>query len=387
MSANAWKWPVAAVAVLFLGCGDMPVTDEESAVVSERPIVGGTVSAAGSRPYQVSLQSNGGHFCGGALIGSRWVLTAAHCTSSYGGIQVKVGTNSLYSGGQTISVNKVIVHPGYDAGTMENDIALLRLASDAAYETLPIPTPDILAAVGQPGDVATVSGWGLTSEYGYSSSVLREVTVPIVSNATCNSYQAYYNRIADSMLCAGYASGGKDSCSGDSGGPLVVDYGGQSYSIGVVSWGEGCARPNKYGVYTRTQAYVDWIHATTGIAPTGGADETGPGDSTDEPGDATGAQTTVTGGGTVARDDYDIVNNAWIAASAGPVKVVLSGSGDADLYVWKDESTPTWSNYACRPYLDGSSETCSLQGPGNFLVAVKGYASSSTYSVSVTYTP
>lgn len=382
------KWPVALVAILVFGCGDVPTSEEDTTEFSEKPIVGGTVSAAGARPYQVSLQRNGSHFCGGSLIASRWVLTAAHCTV-YSNIKVRVGSNYTNSGGQTIAVAGAVVHPSYDSNSMENDIALLRLASDASSEVLPIPTPDILAQAGQPGDLATVSGWGRTSESGAGSTVLREVTIPIVSNATCNSAQAYYGQIADTMLCAGYSSGGKDSCSGDSGGPLVIEHGGQNYSLGVVSWGDGCARPNKYGVYTRTQSYVNWIYSETGIAPSGGDDgsgDTGSGGS-DGSGEPTGTATTITDNGTVAKNAYDIVSDAWITASTGPVDVVLSGSGDADLYVWKNVSSPTWSNYSCRPYLNGSAESCSLEGPGSFLVAIRGYASSSSYSVSITYTP
>ena len=63
----------------------------------------------------------------------------------------------------------------------------------------------------------------------------------------------------DTMICAGLDKGGKDSCQGDSGGPLFFNKEDRNYLIGLVSWGEGCARANKYGVYSKVNNQVDWI--------------------------------------------------------------------------------------------------------------------------------
>ena len=106
-------------------------------------------------------------------------------------------------------------------------------------------------------------GWGLTAENGLTSTHLREVTVPVVTNAVCSAgYASDGITIADTMLCAGSAQGGKDSCQGDSGGPIAIkDTNGTWKQIGVVSFGIGCARPNKYGVYTRVSEFIDWINA------------------------------------------------------------------------------------------------------------------------------
>ena len=86
---------------------------------------------------------------------------------------------------------------------------------------------------------------------------------PAISNAQCS--QAYGNAITSSMVCAGYpGEGGKDACQNDSGGPLVCDENGKAVVAGVVSWGDGCAKPDKPGVYSRNTAALSWIQANLG---------------------------------------------------------------------------------------------------------------------------
>lgn len=413
---------LSVVLVAAVGCGNADFANDESFATSEHAIVGGTVSEAGTRPYQVSLQDSSGHFCGGALISSTWVLTAAHCIDS-SSFKVVVGTNNLSSGGQTHSVSSTIVHESWSPYTMRNDIALVKLSSPVAASITPLALPTATIAQGllEPGDTAVVSGWGATSEWGGSTTTLREVTVPFVSNETCNG--SYPGDIYSTQVCAGYVQGKKDACYGDSGGPLVVTSQGKTYSAGIVSWGDGCARAEKYGVYTKTVAYLDWIAAKSGVTPnappaavcgdgkvegtevcdtnTVACETLDPAFSTGEAlcnatctgwnttscsGDVSTEQT-LTESGTLAKDAYAIVNKGWIVSSGGPFTANLSGSGDADLYVWKDVAAPAWTNYTCRPYKSGSAESCNLSGPGKYVVAVRGYATSSTYSISVTYTP
>lgn len=243
-------------------------------------IVGGVASPDGARPWQVSLEINGfeapkAHFCGGSFIADAWVLTAAHCMDPEilkRGFHVLAGTNDLRTGGRVYTVDRIVVHQGYDAATHVNDIALLHVSSSA-----PTVENRLLNATVRPirmagaldnrqsavTETALVSGFGLTAEQGAASPVLMEVRIPVVSNDTCNAPGSYDGRIGAGMLCAGQA--GSDSCQGDSGGPLVEQAADRSYfQVGVVSFGEGCGREGKYGVYTRVSAYGDWMTTIMG---------------------------------------------------------------------------------------------------------------------------
>lgn len=229
-------------------------------------IMGGEVAPPTAYPFMASISVRNsnprdGHFCGGSFIAADWVLTAAHCVKpeQAANIQVYGGSNQLSSGGRIYGVSRIIVHEGYDTITQENDVALLQLTQRASVASVqPLPADDAQLAAG--GRNATAIGWGYTAEGGDVQNVLRRVALQIVSNDACNAPGAYAGGITSGMLCAGFRAGGKDSCQGDSGGPLVVSNGnGGFFQAGVVSWGEGCGQPNKYGVYTRVSAYRTWI--------------------------------------------------------------------------------------------------------------------------------
>ena len=227
-------------------------------------IVGG-IPAVGDRSFTVRTSG-----CGGTIIADSWVLTAAHCGSQS---TVRAGSNN--TGSQTAySVAQYIPHPSYNSSTSAYDYALLRINGTFPTNLIraKLPNATVMQAVAKPGDPVTTLGWGATSEGGSGTTALREVTIPVVSDTVCNSASAYNGRInAASMICAGLAAGGKDSCQGDSGGPLVAPYNGSIYSIGVVSWGDGCARPNKYGVYSEVVTVASWIQGYIGggTPPTG----------------------------------------------------------------------------------------------------------------------
>jgi trypsin len=93
--------------------------------------------------------------------------------------------------------------------------------------------------------------------------MLRKVDVPVVSNEVANAADSYNGKVSEAMIAAGFSEGGKDACQGDSGGPMVTTGPkGAKYLVGVVSWGAGCARASKYGIYSRVSHVEDWIKDT-----------------------------------------------------------------------------------------------------------------------------
>lgn len=109
-----------------------------------------------------------------------------------------------------------------------------------------------------PGKSCAITGWGTLKSGGEQPDKLQVAHVPIVRQDDCK--KLYKNQIHDSMVCAGYPEGGKDSCQGDSGGPMVCKGTDGRYSVhGVTSWGYGCAEPNKPGVYARVSYLLKWI--------------------------------------------------------------------------------------------------------------------------------
>jgi secreted trypsin-like serine protease len=236
-------------------------------------IVGGTDANISELPWQVSIAAAQapsnltGHFCGGSLIKPNWVVTAAHCLDGETlpkQIKVVTGTDDLNSGGKKLAVTKIIIHPKYNADTNNNDIALVKLAGKAKMQPISLISKKVEESTLKPDALVTVSGWGYTKENGDVSPKLQEAEVPIVDRQKCNAPDAYDGSITDNMICAASPEGGVDSCQGDSGGPLVVKKtDGKFVLAGIVSWGEGCARAGKPGVYTRVSKYVSWVNQKT----------------------------------------------------------------------------------------------------------------------------
>uniref|UniRef100_A0A8C7EZF5 trypsin n=1 Tax=Oncorhynchus kisutch TaxID=8019 RepID=A0A8C7EZF5_ONCKI len=226
-----------------------------AAPIEDDKIVGGYECRKNSASYQASLKS-GYHFCGGSLISSTWVVSAAHC---YKRMQVRLGEHDITVNEGTeqfIDSVKVIMHPSYNSRNLENDIMLIKLSRPASLNSY-VSTVALPSSCASSGTSCLVSGWGnLSGSSSNYPATLRCLDLPILSSSSCNS--AYPGQITSNMFCAGFMEGGKDSCQGDSGGPVVCN--GQLQ--GVVSWGYGCAQRKKPGVYTKVCNYKSWISST-----------------------------------------------------------------------------------------------------------------------------
>ncbi|KXN72956.1 trypsin-like serine protease [Conidiobolus coronatus NRRL 28638] len=231
-------------------------------------IVGGhEVSPAFKYPPMVVIMYNGEEMCGGTLYNENTIITAAHCSyeEDIPDLEVNIHRHNLTKSnseenGESYKVLDMIVHPEYNDKTFENDIAIWRISSYRKSNKLFIQLDEGIYGY-KNGHLTTIIGWGLDKYYGKISPVLQETDVPIYDIKKCkNNYKLYGIDIEEnSMICAGYEEGGKDSCQGDSGGPLAVINGGKMTLVGIVSWGIGCAQKGFPGVYTRVSNYVDWI--------------------------------------------------------------------------------------------------------------------------------
>jgi secreted trypsin-like serine protease len=195
----------------------------------------------------------GFQFCGGTIVGPSTVVTAAHCAAGQSPQELLVvaGRDDKQSkAGVVDEVTGIWVDPDYDDVHTGADVAVLTLAEPLPYRPARLNSDPELY---RPGTQATVLGWGRTEEGGSPSRYLLGASVPLVADGTCaKDYQDY---AAQSMVCAGYPKGGVDTCQGDSGGPMLVG----DVLVGISSWGDGCARPGKPGVYTRVSSYAAQI--------------------------------------------------------------------------------------------------------------------------------
>jgi len=231
--------------------------------ITPQIVGGGPANTTNWQFYTQILNSNGTTaFCGGSYIGDGYVLTAAHCVSSKSAsfIDVKVAGFRLGgTDGDRIGVVEKYVHPQYNRSTLNYDVALLKLERNPTQGQAVQLASGSISQYARTGDMLSVAGLGRLSEGGSRPSFIQEVDVPLVSDAVCNQSGGNYANVGSVAFCAGYPQGRQDSCSGDSGGPIVINRGGQIVQLGTVSWGIGCARPDKYGVYADVAALSGWI--------------------------------------------------------------------------------------------------------------------------------
>ncbi|XP_053825808.1 enteropeptidase [Vidua macroura] len=230
-------------------------------------IIGGNDARKEAWPWIVSLHFNFQPVCGASLVSDEWLVTAAHCVY---GRQLKPcrwqAVLGLYSQSDLAqppaavrNIDRIIINPHYMKQTKDSDIALMHLQHKVQYTDYiqPICLPEKNQQF-LPGINCSIAGWGNIRNEGPSSNILQEAEVPLLSNEKCQQWMPKYN-ITENMLCAGYDMGGIDSCQGDSGGPLTFEDGDKWFLVGVTSFGEGCALPQRPGVYVRVTMFVDWI--------------------------------------------------------------------------------------------------------------------------------
>jgi len=289
----------------------------------EQGILAGQKSEKGAFPFMVALiqgdavddeEGNfSGQYCGGALVGDRWVLTSAWCVVveneqkqkvavNADKVDVYVGSNN-FKGGKRIKIKRVILHPQFEYDSYDNDIALLELAESAASSktaTIPLATPQNESAVAGVGKKVIAAGWGETETKDLPQD-LRHVEMDVLDPAMCNANIIKYRKanvldtwakstqiqfalsdgvtrqartlvdtnagrvVNDNMICSGRVRTRRDTCTGDNGGPLFAKGAdGKFMLVGITSWGEGCGLSDKglYGIYTRAARYATWVQQT-----------------------------------------------------------------------------------------------------------------------------
>ncbi|KAI5645902.1 trypsin domain-containing protein [Phthorimaea operculella] len=237
-------------------------------------VMGGEDGERGEWCWQVALiNSLNQYLCGAALIGTQWVLTAAHCVTnivrSGDAIYVRVGDHDLTRkygspGAQTLRVATTYIHHNHNSQTLDNDIALLKLHGKAEFKEgvclVCLPARGVSHTAGKR---CTVTGYGYMGETGPIPLRVREAELPIVSDAEClrkvNAVTEKIFILPASSFCAG-GEEGNDACQGDGGGPLVCQDDGFYELVGLVSWGFGCGRRDVPGVYVKVSSFIGWIN-------------------------------------------------------------------------------------------------------------------------------
>lgn len=233
-------------------------------------IIGGKDSKIGLFPYQISIELFENHLCGGSIISKNLILTAGHCVKGYSPLWMKIRAGTIYlknnnENGELYNVETYILHPMYEMDeTSIYDIAILKLEKSLNFSEN-ISSIQLIDKNYKflNNEKALIMGWGYTQdeeeEDGDLSKILQYAVVPIINRKDCQKLLKM--KYHPSSFCAGYIKTGKiDSCSYDSGGPIVSISSGKQ--IGIVSWGDGCGKPGKPGVYTNIQYVKKWIDET-----------------------------------------------------------------------------------------------------------------------------
>jgi len=256
-------------------CGIQAAGNEPIGINGTDRIVGGIHAKPHSWPWTaVITKKDDVAWCGGSLINTRWIVTAAHCffnvihQDDWPKYKIKLGADHRGNSfdpneptQQVIAIENVIINPNYNENNISHDVALIKLAEDVKINDniIPICLPNSGEELAR-GEKTVTVGWGAIANQGPESKILKQVVLQAIDRKSCSEY--YPNKIDDAMICAGDVEHvGSGSCNGDSGGPLVAYHNNRWVLFGVVSWSEGCANPKHPGVYGYLSGagILDWI--------------------------------------------------------------------------------------------------------------------------------
>ncbi|XP_075139713.1 ovochymase-2 [Leptodactylus fuscus] len=242
-------------------CGVSPVLPR----FNHHSIASAEEAMPNSWPWHVSINFGNKHVCNGAIVSETFVLTSANCVAGRDAFHiiglVAAGLHDLDSSinAQKQPVRKVFIHPEYNPSSRDNDVALILLAEPFQYNSYvqPICLPDGYSKL-EPSDLCVVSGWNLNEDL---STKLQQLEVPVLLHDVC---KRYYGGITDRMFCGGTIAGEDNAtCAEQSGAPLVRPSDTGIYTVfGIVSWGVGCSKNPKPGVYSSVASFVQWIWET-----------------------------------------------------------------------------------------------------------------------------
>ncbi|XP_038061951.1 mannan-binding lectin serine protease 1-like isoform X2 [Patiria miniata] len=259
-------------------CGRPAPYDASRDIVQK--ISTGTDARKGSAPWLAQLWyvDKGTLFCHGSILDNRWILTAAHCirarNATKNDIMIRLGDHDKSlpeMEEQVYRVEDIKVHRSFSTKLFDADVALVKLTQAIQFtdyvKPICLPVKPLSKSMLRPGTYGTVSGWGKVSSHDENyPRHLKRVTLPVQDQVVCR--RSTHFEVTPNMFCAGYSAANRgDSCEGDSGAPFAVQHMNTDrwYILGVVSWGEGCDRKDKYGFYVRLHRYTAWIRKQTGI--------------------------------------------------------------------------------------------------------------------------
>ncbi|GAB1867486.1 Chymotrypsin-1 [Camponotus japonicus] len=221
-------------------------------------IVGGEDAPSGKYPYLVSLRLFGSHMCGGSIISSHTVLTAAHCLvdlvnnpANLRALTIHAGTNLLSESGVVYTASKAIVHENFSPTLLVNDVGLLILSTTVEFKPLVQPISIAHDDVAPAGSSCTLTGWGTTSLGGIVPDKLQQIELNVYDQDKCKQT---HSNLQSSHICT-LTKAGEGACHGDSGSALVA----KGVQIGIVSFGVPCAR-GAPDVYTRVSSFTEWLN-------------------------------------------------------------------------------------------------------------------------------